>query len=247
MKVIAISAQKGGVGKTATAAAVGAALHNAGKRILYVDLDPQANLSAQLSPGSKTVTVVDVLAGAKITTAIIKTAQGSLIPSSNKFTEKDVLVGKGAVFALKAAIEPIKKDFDVCLIDCPPNLGPLTLAAMTAADGVIIPSKADLFSTEALKEIHKTITTVKRKTNPALAVYGVLITMYSNRLTVCRVMKDELSELAGKLGIPVYDPPIRSAVAVVEAQLGGSIFDTRNGAAEDYFKVCNTILKQIGG
>ena len=246
MKTIAIAAQKGGVGKTASAAAIGAGLHRAGQRVLYIDLDPQANLSAQLGVDQSAATVTDVLTGKrKITDAIQDTAQGAIIPADGLLAGKDILTGRGAEYRLRDALEPVKRKHDICLIDCPPSLGLLTIAALTAADGVIIPCKADRFSLDALQEISDTIAAVKERANKRLTVYGVLVTMFMPRSTVQRVMLEELTEQASRAGVTVYEPPIRRAVAVEETQLGGTVYDTRNGAAEDYQQITSTILKQL--
>lgn len=248
MKTICIVNQKGGVGKTASTAAIGAGLHRAGQRVLYIDLDPQRNLSLQLG-AAQGVTVYDILTGkGKATTAAQDTAQGAIIPSDGRLSEKGMLTGRGAEYRLKDALEPVKKGFDVCLIDCPPSLGALTVAALTAADGVIIPCKADRFSMDALHEITGTIEVIRDSTNKGLKVYGVLITQYNPRTTVNRLILDEIKEQAEAQGMKVYDPPIRRAIAVEETQItGGTVYDTRNGAAEDYQRITDTLLKQMKG
>lgn len=246
MITLAFANQKGGVGKTASAAAVGTGLHRAGKRVLFVDLDPQANLSAQLGSEDGAATITDVLTGnAKIKSAIQDTATGALIAADGNLAQKGILTGRGAEYRLKGFLEPVKRNYDVCIIDCPPQLGILTVSALTAADGVIIPCKADRFSLDALQAIADTIATIQENTNADLKVYGAIITMYNPRTTVNQVMLEELSEQAELLGISVYTPPIRRAIAIEETQLGGSVFDTKNRAAEDYQKIVNTILKQI--
>jgi len=248
MKTIAIVSQKGGVGKTTTTAALGAGLHRTSQRILVVDIDPQANASTMLeaTPGP---TIYDVLTGrSKTAQAIQTTAQGSIIPSDARLAEKGVLTGKGAEYRLKSALEPVKKDFDACLIDCPPNLGALSIAALTAADGVIVPCRPDRFSLSALHEISATLEAVRKATNTGLTVYGVLLTQFNRRSTLHRLMLDELRQQAEAMGMTVLDPPIRATVAFDELQFTNStIFDTRNGAAEDYQAITSTILKRLKG
>lgn len=246
MKTICIVNQKGGVGKTASAAAIGAGLHRAGQRVLYIDLDPQRNLSLQLG-AIQGATVYSVLTGKTTATAAIQnTAQGRIIPADRRLSEKGILTGKGAEYRLKDAITPIKNKFDVCLIDCPPSLGALTVAALTAADGVIIPCKADRFSLDALHEISGTLDAIRASSNAALQVYGVLITQYSGRTTAHRLLLEEIQELAAAHNMTVYAPPIRRAIAVEETQItGGTVYDTRNNAAADYQQIVNTLLTQI--
>ena len=246
MITICIVNQKGGVGKTASAAAIGAGLHRAGQRVLYIDLDPQSNLSLQLN-ASQGATVYDVLTGsATAAAAIHSSSQGDIIPADRRLSSKGTLTGKGAEYRLKDALQPIQRSYTACLIDCPPSLGALTVAALTAADGVIIPCKADRFSLDALHEISGTLDAIRASSNQALKVYGVLITQYNGRTSAHRLLLDEIKELAAAHNMPVYEPPIRRAIAVEETQItGGTVYDTRNGAAEDYTQITGAVLKQI--
>lgn len=248
MTIIAVLNQKGGVGKTASVGALGAGLHRAGQRVLHIDLDPQRNLSLQMG-ATQGPTIYDVLNGkGKVTTAIRSTTQGDIIPSDRRLSEKGMLTGKGAAYRLKDALEPVKEDYDVCLVDCPPALGALTLAALTAADGVVIPCKPDRFSLDALHEITGTIEAVRDSTNKSLKVYGVLITQYISRTTAHRLMLEEIKEQAEAQGLKVFDTPIRRAIIVEEVQItGGTVYDTRNGAAEDYQRITDILLEQMKG
>lgn len=248
MKTICIVNQKGGVGKTASVGALGAGLHRAGQRVLYIDLDPQRNLSLQLN-ANQGATVYDVLTGkVKTAAALQDTAQGAILAADRRLSEKGTLSGKGAEYRLKDAIQPIQRSFDACLIDCPPSLGALTVAALTAADGVIIPCRADRFSLDALHEISGTLDAIRASSNASLKVYGVLITQYNGRTSAHRLLLEEIQELAAAHNMTVYEPPIRRAIAVEEAQItGGTVYDTKNGAAEDYTQVTNTLLKQLKG
>lgn len=247
MITLAIAAQKGGVGKTASALALGYLMNEAGQRILYVDLDPQANLTTQLLgrfPEGKALP--EVLQGTALAVNVIqRTQQGDLLPSADRLAGKGILSGKGAAVALKGILEPLKDMYDICLIDCPPSLGALTVAALTACDSVIIPAKADRFSMDAIMETLKTIKTVKENTNPDIRVMGVLITQYNGRACVNKLTLEQIQGLVKSQRITVY-PPIRRAVAVEEAQYtGNSIFATKNNAAADYRQVAETIMRQI--
>lgn len=245
MKVIALCAQKGGTGKTSTTAALGAGLHKAGQHVLFVDLDPQANLSAMLGADTTGKTITDVFTGKKITTAIQTTPHGDIIAADGMLAAKGTLAGSNPEYRLQQALEPVRKKYDVVLVDCAPTLGLLTVAGLTAADGAIIPLKADRFSCDSLAEILDTIQTVKRRTNRRLSVYGVLITMFSKNATVQRVMLEELTEKATAAGITVYSPPIRKGVAVEEMQITGTL--SRSGAADDYRQFTAAVLKQLKG
>lgn len=248
MKTIAFIAQKGGTGKTASTAAIGEGLRRLGKTVLFIDLDPQGNLSTQLEAATDAVTITDVLTGKrKLTAAIQTTAHGDIVAADSFLAGDDIFTGRRPEYRLRDALTPVKGDYDVCLIDCPPSLSMLTISALTAADGAIIPCKADRFSLYALQEIDSTIQAVKGNLNKSLKIYGVLVTMFQSRATIHKIGLEELQEQAASMGISVYAPPIRAAVAVQEAQLGGSVYDTRNNAADDYKAVTLAILKQLEG
>lgn len=245
MPIITIAAQKGGVGKTATTAALGAGLRNRGRSVLYIDLDPQGNLSAQLR-AARGHSIADVLTGrAKPQEAIQATAQGDIIPSAPMLGSRDILTGKGAEYRLRKALEPLQRLYDCILIDTPPSLGILTYSALTAARWALIPSKADRFSLDALREITGTIREVQTRSNRALQPLGIIVTMYNPRTTVSRFMLDKLTTTAEALGLTVYAPPIRRSIAVEEAEISGTVYDSRNGAAEDYSKLVDQILIDI--
>lgn len=248
MKTICVISQKGGTGKTTTTAALGAGLHRAGLRVLHTDFDPQRNLSLMLG-ALHGPTIYDVLTGkCKTTAAIQTTAQGAIIPSDGRLSEKGMLTGRGAEYRLRDAMEPIRKDFDAALIDCPPNLGALTIAALTAADGAIVPCKPDRFSMDALHEIAGTIDVIRNSTNRGLKIFGVLITQFDRRTTAHRFMSEEIAEQAAALGMTVLDPPIRRSITLEELQItGGSIYDTRSGASEDYQRIIDTVQRQLKG
>ena len=244
MPVIAVANQKGGVGKTATVGALGAGFHRAGKRVLYIDCDSQCNITMQLGLSKhEPVTLYDVLeAHRSPLDAIQSTEQGDIIPGSPQLAERDILTRRGAENSLQEAIAPVKESYDYILLDCPPALGSVTIAALMAADGVVIPCKADRFSMDALAEITGTIATVQEHQRPDLQIYGIIITMFDKRTSAHRLLLEEIQELADSLQIPVLTPPIRKAIAVEEVQLGGSIFDSRSRAAEDYQRIIDQML-----
>ena len=250
MMVISIVTQKGGSGKTATAAALIAGLQREGLRVLATDVDPQRNLTAQMG-AAKGFTVLDVLTGnTTIDKALQNTPQGALIPADSRLALKGVLQGKGEEYALKKALEPLQRRFDVAVIDTPPNIGALTVAAMTASNAVIIPAVPDRHSIDALKQTAASIKRIQNPetgTNKGLRVLGVLPTMYQKRFTVHRVQLAQLAQIAGGLGLKVYDP-IRYCAVVQEAEfMNQSVFDGRKGnpAAVDYGEFVKEVLQQI--
>jgi len=249
-KTLAIISQKGGTAKTCTAAALIAGLRREGKRVLAVDTDPQANLTAMIGgdPSGATRGLYDVLTGHSVLRrAVQTTAQGPIVGADSRLAEKGILHGRNAEYRLKTALDSVANEYDVVIVDCPPNLSTLTYSALTAADGAIIPAKADRFSMDALRQIAATINAVKSSSNSRLQVYGVLITMYERRLTVARLMRDKLEEQARALGLPMYATSIRKSVSVEESQITGEdIFKAgHSNAAADYNEIIKELLKQM--
>lgn len=245
---IAIIAQKGGTGKTTTTAALGAGLTRSGYSVLYIDVDPQGNLSQMLGAATTGTTVYTLLTDRKTKArdAIQATPQGAIIAASGRLAEDGILTTTGKEYRLREALEPVKNDFDIILIDCPPQLGVLSINALTAADGAIIPLKADRFSLDTLGELYQTYEVVKRYTNPSLTIMGILVTQYNSRATVNRLCLEQLQEQADALGLHIYQPPIRRTVALEEVQYTGDIFSLpkSNGAA-DYGAIVEQIIKQL--
>lgn len=247
MKTLAIASQKGGVGKSSTTAAINAGLRREGKKVLCVDMDSQANLSAMLGAKITGRTVYDILTGHSIRNAIQETDQALIIAGSPKLAEKGLLQGRNAEYRLYNALQPFRSEFDVCLIDCGPSLGTVTHAALAASDNVLIPCKADRFSLDALRQIAATVNDVKNGVNKRLTVAGVLVTMYERRLTVARLMREQIEKQAGALGYYVYPTAIRKCVAVEEAQITGEdIFSAgKNNAADDYGEIVKELMDQL--
>lgn len=247
MNTISIVAQKGGSGKTATAAALIAGLQREGLRVLAVDVDPQRNLTAQIGAG-KGFTVLDVLTGkCPIDKALQITPQGAIIPASADLADKDTLAGKYGAYAIKKALEPLQYRFDVAVIDTPPNIGALTVAAMTASNGVIIPAVPDRHSIDAVRQTAASIGRIQQTTNKGLRVLGVLPTMFQKRFTVHRVQLAQLEKITAALGVKMYSP-IRYCPVVQEAEfMNQSVFDARKGnpAAVDYGELVKQVLEQI--
>ena len=242
MQVIAVINQKGGVGKSTTALALGSGLSLKGYRTLFIDLDAQANLSYTL--GADNVGLVgnssfDVLIG-KVTAlgAIQRTEQGTVIASSLALAGADtVLTAVGKEYRLKEALEPLHKDFDYIIIDTPPTLGILTINALTACTGAIIPAQADIYSLQGINQLYGTLQTVKKYCNPSLAVMGILLTRYSSRAIISREVAEMIEDTAAQLQTVLYKTKIREATAIKEAQARRlSIFEyaPKSNAAIDY-------------
>ena len=248
-EIIAISNQKGGVGKSTTANALGAGLQKKGFKVLYVDMDAQANLSYSMGVTAPQISSLNVLAEqASAKDAIVKTAQGDLIPASPALAAADLmLTDTGKEYKLKEALEPILDDYDYMILDCPPALGVLTANALTACDSVIIPVQADVFSLQGVGQLLQTINTVKKYCNPNIRIKGLLATRYNARTVMSRDMTEMLEETARQLGTSLYKVKIRECTALKEAQANQEDIFTyapTSNAASDYTDFLNEVLAQ---
>ena len=214
MEVIAIVNRKGGVGKTATAQALGAGLIRRKKKVLYVDLDSQTNLTYGTGASLDGLNSMDVLTGdATAEQAIQKTQQGDIIAGSETLAAADAAIdGTGKEYRLKEAIAELK--YDYIIIDTPAQLGTLTVNALTAANSVIIPVQAEVYSLQGIGQLNKAIEAVKKYCNPALSIRGILITRYNGRAVISKDMQSNLAEAAEQLKTRLYSTPIRECVSI---------------------------------
>jgi len=235
--ILAVANQKGGVAKTTTVASVGAALAEQGARVLIVDLDPQACLtfSVGIDPEDLDLSVHHVLTkGLRPQDAIVTTEDGvDLLPATIELAraEADLLTRTGREYALKGALEELD-EYDWVLLDCPPSLGVLTVAALTAADGVLIPLQCETLSHRGVGQLLDTVHDVRRFTNRGLKVWGVLPTLYDGRTNHARAVLDNISET---YELDVLHPPIPKSIRFAEAPAAGrsilSTTATHRGAA----------------
>lgn len=259
MVTIAIVNQKGGVGKTCTAAALGAGLALKGLSILYVDLDAQQNLSFTLGADPKGKTIADLLQqaidlepGQQIQTqdAIQHTPQGDIIASSASMAGADTILADitGREYKLREILEPVQKDYAYCIVDTPPTLGTLTINALTAAQAVIAPAQAEVYSEISLGQLYNTIKTVQRYCNPELSFSGIVLTRYNGRAVVRREVADRIDAAAAQYGTRLYKTRIRECTALQEAALmQQSIFTyaPRSNAARDYAALAEEVYTQL--
>ena len=219
-EVIAVSNQKGGVGKSTTANALGAYLFHKGFKVLYVDMDAQGNLSYSMGASNKAISSLEVLTGtATAKEAIVQTAQGDLIPASPALSSADALLkDTGREYKLREALEPILGDYDYIILDTPPAIGTLTINALTACNSVIVPAQADIYSLQGIGQLVQTVQTVKRYCNRDIAIKGLLITRYNARALLTKDMTELLEDTANHLQTKLYTTKIRECIALKEAQ-----------------------------
>jgi chromosome partitioning protein len=247
--IVAVANQKGGVAKTTSVASLGAAFAELGKRVLLVDLDAQACLTFSLGvdPEAVQVSINEVLVerGVSARDAIVQCADGvDLIPSVIELAgaEAQLLPRPGREYVLRSALEPLRHDYDVILVDCSPSLGVLTLNALTAAQGVIIPMVCEMLSHRGVGQLLDTVADVKAILNPDLEVFGILPTLYDGRSKHARAV---LADVGQRYGLPVLSPPIPKTVRFAEAPaLGRSILATSRSSkgATAYRDVAGSLL-----
>ena len=237
MYTVAIANQKGGVGKTTTAAAIAQGLKAAGYKVLCVDADPQANLSDLLQAGAG-ASLYDVIQGAPVQKALQATTAGDLLPSEKALANPKL---KLTATTLQEILKPLQSRYDVAIIDTPPSLGALTVSALVAADGVIVPTKADKFSLTGLQELYTSMKAVK----PQLELVGVIVTQYNGRTTLNKAVLDALQEQAKIYHSAVLQPPIRRTIAAEEWQYTGDIYGDKSTAGADYTQIVQQLPKLL--
>lgn len=247
MRIIAVSSQKGGTGKTTTAHALATGAAYKGKRSLAIDFDPQGNLSFIMGADASRAGAYELMKQqAKAAQIVQYTSQGDIIPASLNLAAADIeFSGKpGRDFFLQAALEPLQDAYDVVVIDTPPTLGTLLVNALTASDEVIIPMNADILSLQGLYQLAETINQVKSFCNKGLKVTGILLTRYSGRTVLARDIKETIEAKCAELGIPVLNTVIRDGVAVREAQTTQEslfAYAPNSNPAKDYLQLFDEI------
>lgn len=220
---LAVANQKGGVAKTTSVASLGAALAELGHTVLLVDLDPQACLTFSLGidPEDLELSVHHVLTKrTDPAEVILHTEDGvDLLPATIELAraEADLLTRTGREHVLRAVLEDVD-GYDWVLLDCPPSLGVLTVAALTAADGVLVPLQCETLSHRGVGQLLDTVHDVRRFTNKDLEVWGVLPTLYDGRTTHARTVLETISET---YGLDVIEPPIPKTIKFAEAPAAG--------------------------
>ena len=249
--ITAITNQKGGVGKTTTAAALLSCLSQRGARVLGVDLDPQGSLGFSMGLDIEhCATIYDVFRGVEEPSDVIRSTDVcDILPSNILLSAAELEFNKpGREFLLKAALSKVSDHYDYILIDTPPALNILTVNAYVASDSLIIPMAPEVLSLLGVSQIKETIESVRSYYNSRLQVLGILLNRYNGRLNLSREMLELAQEIARQLNTRVFDSKIRSSVSVAAAPAHGqSINDyaPRSKPALDFAALCDEIAGDV--
>jgi len=245
-RVIAFANQKGGVAKTTTTLNLGVALMEKGKRVLAVDLDPQGNLtmSQGWNPDEIERSLFDVLVHKLPITEIVRQGEIDVAVSSIDLAGAELALSSmiGRERALDKALLPVREEYDYILIDTPPSLGLLTINALVASDGVIVPVQCEYLSLRGLVQLENTLTMIRENLNPRVEIEGILPTMFDKRLLHSKEAVEILTENFGEL---VYNTKIRKTVRYAEAPVKGQSvlsYDPTGEAAALYRDLAKEVL-----
>jgi chromosome partitioning protein len=247
--IIAVASRKGGVGKTTTAQAVGVGLRRKGFSVLFVDLDAQGNLTHALGGVGNGMGSWELLTGrAGIGNVLQTTGQGPLIASS------PALAGANATpfseYRLREVLHLWGSRYNAIIVDTPPSLGILTVNALVACAGVLVPAQADVYSLQSIVQLGTELETIRRHGNPGLTLLGIVLTRHSARTVLGRDMAETMANWAERLGTTVFRTKIRECVALREAQaLRKDIFThaPKSRGAEDYRALVEEIWGRMHG
>ena len=249
-KLIAVVNQKGGVGKTTTAVNLTAALKEAGKCVLLCDFDPQANATSGLGIEKKKIkkSVDDVVTNdTPAVEAIVTTKFGDVLPASADLAGAGVeLLSMDAPnYRLRNALNTIKEQYDVVLIDCPPSLELLTINALAAADSILIPVQCEYFALEGLSDLMSTLRMIKRRLHPTLDIFGVVLTMFDGRTNFSiQVAQEVRRHFPNKVFATVIPRNIRLAEAPSHG-MPVSAYDKASRGAQSYRELAREIISKV--
>ena len=248
-KIISVSNQKGGVGKTTTALSLSAALGVLEKKVLLIDMDPQSNATSGLGVDSNEATLSSynlIIGNAKASNIVIQTSSPNLdlIPAKIDLVglEIEIVNESSREYLLKNALEKIKEKYDFIIIDCPPSLGLITLNALTCSNSVIIPIQCEYFALEGLGKLLNTIKGVQKVHNPNLSLEGILLTMFASRLRLSNQVKQDVKKHFGNI---VFNTIIPRNVSLGEAPSHGEsilMYNATSKGSKSYLKFAQEIV-----
>ncbi|HEY0880887.1 MAG TPA: AAA family ATPase [Archangium sp.] len=250
-RIVCISNQKGGVGKTTTAINLAASLAAAERKTLLIDLDPQGNAGSGLGVDKTQLTgsIYDALIDGQPLAEFIHPTELrflDVVPATSDLTGAEVeLVGlERREFRLKTAVDQVKRKYDYILIDCPPSLGLLTINALAAADAVLVPLQTEYYAMEGLAQLMSTVELVQQNLNPKLSVEGIVLTMFDPRANISHQVSDEVRRVFPSL---VYSTVVPRNVRLAESPSFGKpvlLYDIRSKGCEAYLGVARELLKR---
>ena len=249
-KIIAVVNQKGGVGKTTSAVNLTAALTEAGKKVLLCDFDPQANATSGLGVEKRKLkqSVYDVIINdVPVADVVVHTRFGDVLPSSPDLAGAGVelLSVENPNFRLKNALDQLRSQYDAIFIDCPPSLELLTINALAAADGILVPVQCEYYALEGLADLMTTMRLMKKKINPALEIFGVVLTMFDGRTNFSTQVAQEVRRhFPGKVFANVIPRNIRLAEAPSHG-LPVTVYDRSSRGSQAYKALAEEIIKKL--
>lgn len=247
--IITLTNQKGGVGKTTTAAALIVGLALSGKKVLGIDLDPQGNLGFSLGLDIEDcITIYEVMKGQNtIQEAIYKTKNGDIVPSNILLSVAELEFNRsGREFLLRNALSYVEDNYDYIIIDTPPALNILTVNAYVVSNYIIVPMIPEILSLLGVMQLKETVDTVKKFYNPSLQVMGILLVKYNGRTKLAKEVLEMSTTISEQLETKVIPTKIRISVSVAEAPAHGESVITyapKSNPAKDYLELVKYILK----
>lgn len=245
--IVSFLNHKGGVGKTTSAINLGAGMVELGKKVLLVDLDPQANLTLALGIGRQRYSIYEALRGESELTPVTAKENLDVITSTLDLSsaEMELINEAGREYILRELFEPVQEEYDYIIIDCPPSLGLLSLNALTSSQYVIIPLQTEFLALQGLAKIKQVIDKVRFRLNKKLQIGGVVATMYDHRRILNREVVETIEKYFGDL---VFDIRIRENVALAEAPAQSQdIFNysKRSKGAADYLELAREFIARV--